>query len=119
VPANSLVLLAALSVVAIPMGRSPAAKILKFKPNYREEDAYNALVDFRALDLLVSFLALYPDQSIQLYTADRALALFWVGARASNFGRASDGFTFDVSPVPELIPPDILDRWIMLTNNRR
>jgi len=108
---NSLVVLAALSTVAVRKGASPAKALLKPRRGYNEADAYNALADLRALELLLGLFALYPAERIQLCTADRPLALFWTGLRASGFERRGQGFAFDLSPVEALLPGPTLDAW--------
>ncbi len=99
---NSLVVLAALSSVVVPNGGSPAKKLLKFKAGYCEQDAYNALADLRSLELLIHLFAWFPDEPTLLCTADRNLALFWTGIRASNFKRKGAGVSFDLSPSEDL-----------------
>jgi hypothetical protein len=108
---DSLVVLAALSAAAVPNGASPAKALLKFKPGYAEADAYNALADLRALELLMGLFALFPQEHIHFCTADRALALFWTGIRASNFERRGSGFAFDLGPIEALLPSDTVQRW--------
>ena len=109
---DALVVLAALSVAAIPNGRSPATGLLKCRAQYAPADAYNALADLRALELLMGLFAMYPHEQIQLCTSDRALALFWSSLRASNFRRLGDGFGYDLTPVDALLPKPALDRWL-------
>jgi hypothetical protein len=111
IPRNSLVVLAVLSAVVIPNGRSPAKRLLKFRPKYSEQDAYNALCDLRSLEILMCGFALFPEQPTQLCTRDRNLALFWTGLNASNFGRSGNSVTFDLSPTKELIPEVFLEPW--------
>ena len=84
---NSLVVVAALSALVCPQGRNPAKNILKPKPRnqYTKRDAYNALNDFRVLEIMISVLAMFPDTPIAFLTKDRAHALFWVGLNAHNF----------------------------------
>ncbi|WP_338687783.1 hypothetical protein V5279_22620 [Bradyrhizobium sp. 26S5] len=101
---SSLVVLAALSAAFFGNGVSPAKRLLKFKAGYREEDAYNALVDLRSLEMLIYLFAFFPDESTMLCTADRNLALFWTGIRASNFERNGAAVRFDLSPTDELLP---------------
>jgi hypothetical protein len=113
-PLNSLVVMAALSAVSVPNGASPARRLLKFRPGYDREEAYNALTDLRALELLTSFMAMYPETPIQLCTCDKDLALFWVGARASNCRQTNNGFAFDLAPVTELLPSGALEEWAAL-----
>lgn len=116
VPLNSLVVLAALSTVAVPGGASPAKALLKFKHGYNETDAYNALADLRSLEVLTHLLALFPDEIVQLCTADRNLALFWTGIRASNFVRTGTGVSFDLDPIDRLLPGDTQGRWRDVTS---
>jgi hypothetical protein len=108
---GSLVVLAALSAVFVPNGRSPAKKLLKFRVGYSQEDAYNALVDLRSLEVLIHLFTLFPDERILLCTADRDLALFWTGIRASNFERTGAGVSYALSPVKELLPGLAVDEW--------
>jgi len=111
VPRNSLVMLAALSAVAVPNSGSPAKKLLKFRPDYSAGDAYNALADLRSLEILINIFALFPKERVALFTADRALALFWTGIQAHDFRRAGDSAHFELAPVEALLPGDSRDRW--------
>lgn len=113
IPRNSNVVTAALSAISVPGGRSPAKQILKFKPGYSVEDAYNALADLRSLDIFANLLSLHPNEHMQLCTADKNLALFWAGIRASNFSKASSGCRFDIDPVDTLIPEGFHARWLL------
>lgn len=108
---DSLVVLAALSAGAVPNGASPARALLKLKPGYTDADAYNALADLRALELLMALFAMFPDQKIHLCTADRPLAQFWTGLRASDFRLQRPGYAFDLAPVEALLPGETLDWW--------
>jgi hypothetical protein len=108
---NALVVLAALSAVAVPNSASPAKKLLKFKPGYSAGDAYNALADLRSLEILISLFALFPEERPALFTADKALALFWVGMRAHDFRREANSAMFELAPVENLLPNNTLDRW--------
>lgn len=101
---NSIVVVAALSIASVPNGRSPAAGVLKFRPGYGATDAYNALADLRSLEILMKLFGAFPDQPVQLCTADKALALFWTAIRASNFRDEPDGAAFDMDPVDALLP---------------
>jgi hypothetical protein len=94
---HSLVVLAALSTVAISNGRSPAKKLLKFKGEYTKGDAYNALADLRSLEVLMYTFAMFPNQSSMLCTADKSMALFWTGLHPTNFDFSNNRVTFDVS----------------------
>lgn len=79
VPRTTLVVLAALSAAVVPNSGSPAKKVLKFRPGYDASDAYNALADLRSLELLINLYAMFPEERPALFTADKALALFWAG----------------------------------------
>ncbi|UUL83972.1 hypothetical protein [Sphingomonas qomolangmaensis] len=111
VPRNSLVVLAALSAVAVPNSGSPAKKLLKFRSDYSAGDAYNALADLRSLEILINLFALFPNERVALFTADRALALFWTGIQAHDFRRAGESAHFELAPVEALLPGASLDRW--------
>lgn len=108
---SSLVVLAVLSSIVVPNSGSPAKKLLKFGPSYDDGDAYNALADLRSLEILINLYANYPDERPTLFTADKALALFWVGIQAHSFRRSGDGLSFDLAPVEELLPGDSLGWW--------
>ncbi|VVO32211.1 hypothetical protein PS726_05082 [Pseudomonas fluorescens] len=104
VPRQSLVVLAALSSVAVPNGRSPAKRVLKLTANYTVADAYNALADLRSLELLMCLFALYPSEKLMLCTDDRNLALFWAGIQAYEFTWCNGFASFKMSPVDALLP---------------
>jgi hypothetical protein len=105
VPARSLVVLAALSVVCVPNGKSPAKGLLKFNVSrYTVEDAYNALADLRSLEVLMHLFAAFPDEEILLCTEDKDLVLFWAGIRPSEFVMVNGVFSVKFSPVEELLP---------------
>lgn len=110
VPRTSLVVIAALSTVAMPGGKSPAKRLLKFDGQYTEADTYNALADLRSLELLMYILALFPDEHVMLCTADKDMALFWAGLRASNFAFNLGRMSFDVAP-GDLLPGVSEKRW--------
>lgn len=80
----SFPVLAALSCLASPQGDNPAKRILKPSAPYDEKKAYNALCDFRALELFVCVLSLFPNLPTTLCTMDRNLALFWIGSGIHN-----------------------------------
>lgn len=111
VPRNTLVVLAALSAAAVPNSKSPAKKVLKFRPGYSAGDAYNALADLRSLELLIHLYALFPEERPALFTADKALALFWTGIQASGFRMETNGLAYDLAPLEELFPGDTIARW--------
>jgi len=56
-------------------------------------------------------MALYPAEPIQLCTADRNLALFWVGLQGSDFRQIEGGFASDLSPAEELLPGEWFAQW--------
>lgn len=111
VPRKSLLILALISSIAVPNGRSPAFTLLNLRPRYTPEDAYNALSDLRSLEILICLYAMFPHEPIQLCTADRDLALMWCGIQASNFQLGPRGATFDMSPVQALLPGAALELW--------
>lgn len=110
VPRTSLVVIAALSTVATPGGKSPAKRLLKFDGQYTEADTYNALADLRSLELLMYIFALFPNEHVMLCTADKNMALFWAGLRASNFAFNLGRMSFDVAP-GDLLPGVSEKRW--------
>ncbi|MBP0633453.1 hypothetical protein [Cupriavidus sp. AcVe19-1a] len=101
---DSLVVVAALSAVAVPNGKSPAKRLLKWKTGYSERDAYNALVDLRALELLIGMFALFPRERLMLCTGDKDLALFWAGIRASEMVWRDGRLHCTLSPCEALLP---------------
>ena len=107
---RSLVVLAALSSVVVANGKSPAKGLLKFKAGYGREEAYNALADLRSLELLMHIFAIWPDQRVMLCTANKDLALFWSGIRASNFVRHGGHISFDVDAAA-LFPSVTQEQW--------
>lgn len=110
-PRKSLLLLAIASSIAVPNGRSPAFTLLNLRPRYSAEDAYNALSDLRSLEILINLFGLFPNDIIQLCTADRDLALLWCGMQASNFQAVGRGVTFDIAPIEALLPRGALEIW--------
>lgn len=106
----SLVVLAVLSTLVNP-GRCAAKGLFKFHAAYSDADAYNALSDLQALDLLLYCLAFFPDIHTQLCTADRNLALFWVGAGASDIARTGEGVRFTMTPHKAVLPDGYAERW--------
>lgn len=114
---NSIVLLAVLSVVANPDASSPARGILKFKRGYDVGNAYGALADLRALEVLCALLALFPQTPAQFCTADRSLALFWAGLQASGFTYTGYSYRFDLKPVDDLLPGETMTWWLELVGS--
>lgn len=111
---NSIVLLAVLSTAANPRGSSPARAVLKFRRGYTAGEAYGALADLRALEVLCTLLALFPQAPAQFCTADRPLALFWAGLKASGFTFTGQSYRFDLAPVEDLLPGDTMSWWLDL-----
>lgn len=109
---DSMLVLAALSSVAVPNSGSVAKKILKFRDGYSDQDAYNALADFRSLEILIHLITLFPNDRAAMFTADKALALFWTGIRADNFRQDNLKVVFDLAPVKQLLPNDLIELWI-------
>lgn len=101
---GSLVVFAALSSVSVNNGKSPARYLLKLKDKYVESDAYNALCDLRALELLICMFALFPNQRLMLCTKDVNLAIFWAGINVSEFFWSNGHVNFNISPVDALMP---------------
>lgn len=110
VPKASLVVLAALSAVIMPQGRNPAKGLLKFGEAYGPKHAYNGLADIRALEILMHLFAVFPKQRVMLCTADKDMALFWVGLQASNFAFSHGRMTFDLNPT-DLLPGIASEQW--------
>ncbi len=106
----SFVVLAALSTLVNP-GRSAARSLLKFSSSYDDADAYNALSDLQALELLLYSFVYVPDAITQLCTADRNLALFWVGANVTDVVRVGDGIRFTMAPHEAILPEPYAQRW--------
>lgn len=111
----SLVVLAVLSTL-VNQGRCAAKSLLKFHVTYSDADAYNALSDLQALDLLLYCLAFFPDTHTQLCTADRNLALYWVGAGASDTVRDGNGIQFTLTPHEAILPKYYAERWAAEVN---
>lgn len=110
-PVRSLLVLAALSAALVPNGKSPAKGVLKFKSVYGRHEAYNALADLRSLEILMHIFAIWPDQPVMLCTADKDLALFWVGLLASKFEHRPGSISFDINPVA-LMPRISTEQWL-------
>lgn len=94
----------------MPNGSSPASRVLKFCPTYTKGDAYNALSDLRALEILMCLFGQFPNQNLMLWTSDKNLALFWVGLNASNFAFRDGRWYFKVAPT-ELLPGITEKQW--------
>ena len=107
----SLVVMAALSVVAVPNGASPAAKVLKFKEGYDFKDAYNALADLRSLEILIALQGMFPDNPPQIWTIDRPMAELWTAMGVSNIRRTRTAFSFDLTPIEAMMPQAQIAVW--------
>lgn len=115
---DSLVVFAALSSIMVPLGKSPAKRILKPTANYSAGDAYNALADLRSLEVLLNIFATFPTEQVMLCTGDKNLALLWAGIRASNFTRSDTGLgSFNLSPVEELWPGVTQEQLVSFFNS--
>lgn len=115
-PRHTLVVLAALSIACVNNGAGPAKRLIKPSAKYSAQDAYNALADLRALELLCHLYALFPQENIMLCTGDKNLALFWAGMRASDFAYGSNGaMSYKLSPVDALLPHVTPDLWEVYT----
>ncbi|WP_409286853.1 hypothetical protein [Pseudomonas guariconensis] len=104
VPREALVVLATLSIVSVSKGANPAKRLIKPAASYSSADAYNALADLRALEILMHLYAAFPQERLMLCTRDRDLSLFWAGIRASGFRLEGQTLTYTLSPVEELLP---------------
>ncbi|MCP3732572.1 hypothetical protein M9978_19290 [Sphingomonas sp. MG17] len=110
VTSGALVVLAALSVV-VDSGACAARRMLKFHAAYSDADAYNALADLNALELLLYCLAYFPEMQTQLCNGDRNLALFWVGAGASGIVPDGNSISCTLTPHPAILPDPYAERW--------
>jgi len=106
---DSFLLLAALASLAIPGG--PAHRVLKPRPGYDRGDAYAAMCDLRALELLVHLIARFPEHRTQVCTADRALALLWCGLGVRGIGAVGPTVSYSLDPHPGILPRDLRERW--------
>lgn len=104
---GSLVVIAVLSCLYEDIhGRPPkiGRRILKPKPLYCEEDAFNALSDLRHIELAIAGQAYFGKNTFSLCTCDRPMALLWsalsVRARPSPEG----AITFNIDISSDLFP---------------
>jgi hypothetical protein len=109
---QSLVVIAALSAILVPNGGGPARRLLKFRQNYTRELAYNAVADLRSLEVLMHTFGQFPQQHVMLCTADKDLALFWAGLRASNFNHTKGGLKCNLDPID--LFPGITDKQLSM-----
>lgn len=123
VQTDSLVVLSLLSCIYdsgpnVPDHRAatPGRAVLKPGPNYSEEDAYNALADLYALELLHNAHALFANQRVVLYTADVGMASMWTATQpctrqathlSNGMARTMVNFRLDQGLFPALLPDDV------------
>lgn len=96
---TSLVVVAVLSCIyespQLPGGAvyRPGRAVLKPKPHYSEAQAYNAVADLDALELLVGSCTLLVDYGGVFFTEDVGLVAFWaaMGAKDAGFEDTSPG----------------------------
>jgi hypothetical protein len=81
---SSILFTAVLSATSATLRCNPARTLLKPKSIYRERDAYNALSDLRALDMLIRASAFFPAENMAILTDDKALALLWTGLQVRD-----------------------------------
>lgn len=98
----SLVSLAVLSCLYEDVhGRTPAIgrRILKPKTTYSEADAFNALSDFRHIEVAVAGQAFFKHEAFSLCTCDRPMALLWCAfsARGEPSPDGAIQLTFDLT----------------------
>lgn len=101
---GSFVFLAAVSATICPQALNPARDILKIRSNYRDRDIYNALSDLRSLKLLSALIASLPDHTPTFCTADKSLALFWVGLEGRDFKHTGNKMSYSFSLSDRLFP---------------
>ncbi|HEX7694585.1 MAG TPA: hypothetical protein VF409_08850, partial [Sphingomonas sp.] len=89
-----------------PNGATPAKRVLKPSERYSAADAYNAICDLRSLNILIRLIGAFPDEAIQLCTADKNLALFWCGLGADDFASGPDAGDYTISLHPALMPAE-------------
>jgi hypothetical protein len=85
-------------------GQSPAKRLFKLKADNNEEDAHNVLADLRSLEMLIYLFSWHLRTPTAFFTADRNLALFWCGQRASNFESGGRGVGCTLAPAEQLLP---------------
>lgn len=115
VPRRSLLVLAVLSAGLMPNGSCPARSVLKPSPVYSGGDAFNAMLDLTALDVLIRGIANLPDHRIQLCTGDKGLALFWCGIQASDFRVEGASCIYSLTPNHAVLPDDLVEEWFERT----
>lgn len=101
---------------AYPKSRPLCRDVVKFKEDFNEKDAYNAVCDIGNLAILIGLQAIFPSEQMAFYTADRGLAGFWLGLRVANPRlKGRDGYDAQMSPTSDVLDDDAWDRWAELT----
>lgn len=95
---RSMLMLTVLSATSAKQGLNPAKQLLKPRRGYNEKDAYNALCDLRALDLLIAALSDFPQENVTLLTEDRPLALLWAGLQTHSHRREGQDIHYSMNP---------------------
>lgn len=94
----SMLVCALISASAAHPAMNPAMGVLKPRRQYTEKNAFNALVDLRALELLIAAGTDFPDIRVALLTEDRALALYWVGMQTHSHRRDGANIHYAINP---------------------
>jgi hypothetical protein len=94
----SMLVCALISASAAHPAMNPAMGILKPRRQYTEKNAFNALADLRALDLLIAAGTDFPDKRVALLTEDKALALYWVGMQTHSHRRDGTSIHYAMNP---------------------
>lgn len=85
---------------------SPGRRIIKPRPNFTSQDAYNAISDLQYLEFLIAASA-NPQGPVALCTTDRGLAEFWLALSPAKAQRDSENdilykLKFDKQLMPRL-----------------
>lgn len=98
VPLGSLLGVSLFSTASARQHQNPAREVLKPKAKYTAKNAYNALADLRALDLLIAASTDFPDKRVTLLTEDRGLAKFWAGLQVHSQKRRGSDIHYSLNP---------------------
>ncbi len=98
----STLMVALLSATAARQDLNPAKKWLKPKNTYTESNAFNALSDLRALDVLIAAITDFPEQHTALLTNDIPLAQLWAGLQAHSYRRQGNDIHYTINPHSDL-----------------
>ena len=119
----SMLMVTVLSAASANQNLNPAKKLLKPKKQYTKGDAYNALSDLRALDLLIASCTDFPDLRVALLTDDKALALLWSGLQAHSFKRSGSAIRYSINAhralFSGLADDELKSMWERATNSRQ